>query len=123
MAGSKPMCTEAGSGLPIAQAFSRKTPMCRPRLKLTLSVSGPWTHMRWMVTSETPVSGSSAAQQAQVEEGAGVLGRALELRDECAQVEGGLDHHFLAGRRTLGDDHRRHRSFQGREQVEGQPFR
>jgi len=33
-------------------------------LKLTLSVSGPWKHMRWMVTSEMPVSGSSPRSRA-----------------------------------------------------------
>ena len=58
------MLTETGKGLPIASALRRKTSIWRPGVKLTLMLSGPCMHMRWMVTSETPVSGSSARRRA-----------------------------------------------------------
>ena len=74
MAGSRPMLQEAGSDLPMAQAFSRNAPMCRPTLMLTLMRSGPCTHMRWMVTSEMPVSGSSARRRPRLKNGPASLG-------------------------------------------------
>jgi hypothetical protein len=48
--------------------------MWRPMLMLTLIRSGPWTHIRWMVTSETPVSGSSARSRPRLKNGPASLG-------------------------------------------------
>ena len=61
IAGSTPMETEMGSGFPSSVARSAIAPMCRePGCRKIESSSRDWTHMRWMVTSEHPVSGCVA---------------------------------------------------------------
>ena len=121
MAGSMPMLQEIGSGLPIAQAFSRKTPMWRPTLMLTLIRVGSLDAHPVDGDVGDPRLGVLAAEQAQVEEGPGILGRALDGRDGGAQVERGLDDHFLAGSLGRGHDHRGDGVAEGAEEVESQP--
>ena len=96
--------------------------MCRPRLKLTLMRVG--TVHAHAVDGDVGDArlGVLPAQQGQVEEGAGVLGRALDGGMSVRRSKGGLNttswQGAVRGRRPpVG------RSFQGREQVEGQPFR
>ena len=70
-----------------------------------------------------PCLGVLAAQQAQVEEGAGIFRGALDGGDSSAQIEGRLDDHFLAGGLGGGNDHRGNGVAKGVEKVEGQPPR
>lgn len=58
MAGSTPMEMEMGRGCPSSVARSAMAPMCRePGCRKMDSWSLPWMHIRWMVTSDSPVSG------------------------------------------------------------------
>ena len=58
IAGSTPMETEIGSGWPNSVARSAMAPIWRlPGCKKMESSSLDWMHIRWMVTSESPVSG------------------------------------------------------------------
>ena len=64
------MLTETGSGLPARSPLARNWSMWRNGpVKFTVIVSGPMTHMRWMVTSDSPVSGSSARRRAMLRNG------------------------------------------------------
>ena len=56
--GSTPILMEMGRGRPSSSARRAMAPMCRiPGVKKMESSSRPRMHMRWMVTSLSPVSG------------------------------------------------------------------
>ena len=64
------MLTDTGRGLPACSHLARNWSMWRNGpVKLTVIVSAPMRHMRWMVTSDWPVSGSSARSRAMLRNG------------------------------------------------------
>jgi hypothetical protein len=68
-----------------------------------LSVSGPWTHSRWIVTSCWPVSGSVARTIPRVKYGPASSGVFGGRRDQRADIERSTVHHLLARRITAAE--------------------
>ena len=98
------MLTDTGRGLPAASALARNTSMWRPGENQTDRVSGPCRHMRWMVTSSSPFSGSFPYRRPIGRHTArrprGIGGRG----DEAAQIESqlvGAVHGFLTRGNSL----------------------
>ncbi len=93
------MLTETGSGWPARSPFARNWSMWRNGpVKFTVIVSGPMTHMRWMVTSDSPVSGSSARSRAMLRNGPASLAVLVVAGMMRAQVKGRSQHDLLTRR-------------------------
>ena len=97
--------------------------MCRPGVKLTLKRVRPEHAHAVDGDVRDPGLGILGPHEPHVEERAGIAAGADDGRDDLVEVEGGLDHHLLAGSLVARHHDRRDGPVERVDQVERQPFR